>query len=425
MLTGKGMYIWKIKECDGGDIAKIVSRCVNAKFSHVLIKIANGVYGYNCLSVDKAKELADALKAVNIEPWGWQYVFGDDPVGEARTATRRMNETGCVGFVINAEQQYRDLPNNQAVALQYAQRLLFETPIALSSYRYPKLHGDLPWLEFLSVCDLIMPQVYWMQATNSADQLWQCVNEYSTFTDLPILPTGAAFCEHGWCPTNEEIIAFADEAKRLGLPGVNFWEYACSRKDGFWQTVRDLEYFEALPPFNACDGADLALSQIEELERYSFERFGRQSKELDTNAAKIKELQADIHALERWQVEMPTPGFLFEELDKIETNATEIELRIKAHDHNYDRIDDNAAEIDTLRQREIDHTREHNAEIERLGIASSNHFLRLLKQKNDIAELRELSAADGLAIKKLNKRIDELELQNNHTHHRWLRWIWK
>lgn len=268
MLTGKGIYVWRIADCDGGDTDKIVERCVNAKFSHVLIKIADGVVGYNWVdNVDKAKELAIKLKAKGIAPWGWQYVYGNDPVTEANVATRRMKETGCVGFVINAEHEYRDAPDGAIKANQYVNGLLFidEMPIALSTYRYPEVHPTFPYRTFLAFCNIVMPQVYWMEANNPAEQLLECICQYEKFTDLPIFPTGSAFAEHGWCPEIEEIKDFAQAARDCGLAGINFWEYACCRKDDLWQTVRDIVWdCEPEPPE---DEIDYILNELTLLKR--------------------------------------------------------------------------------------------------------------------------------------------------------------
>ena len=44
---GKGFYIWKIPSCEGGDPVKIAYTAHRAGLTHVLIKIANGIYDYN------------------------------------------------------------------------------------------------------------------------------------------------------------------------------------------------------------------------------------------------------------------------------------------------------------------------------------------------------------------------------------------
>jgi len=257
MVTGKGMYLWIIRNCEDGDISAIVAKAKRANLSHVIIKIADGATGFNYIDgIDKAKELADALKLEGIEPYGYQYIYGADPYGEAMTANRRMRETGCVGFVIDAEKEYRDSPSNKIDAQTYVDNFDFYTPITLATYRYPEIHPKLPYKIFLSVCTFVMPQVYWVEADNPVEQLDECIKQYRKFTDLPILPTGSAYCEWGWCADGKEIREFTNHALELGLPGVNFWEWSNTVSNGLWPVIRDLEWDAEPPtiPENDCCG---------------------------------------------------------------------------------------------------------------------------------------------------------------------------
>ena len=74
MLTGKGMFIWIIQNCHNGNINEIVDKAVKANYSHVLIKIANGIYSYNYdweKKIDLVPPLVQALKSKGIQAWGW------------------------------------------------------------------------------------------------------------------------------------------------------------------------------------------------------------------------------------------------------------------------------------------------------------------------------------------------------------------
>jgi hypothetical protein len=127
--------------------------------------------------------------------------------------------------------------------------LPLETPIALSSYRYPRLHRSLPWRAFLEHCDLAMPQVYWEQSHNPAQQLARCVREYSDPALVghvrPIVPTGAAYGAGGWRPTPQDLRAFLREAQRLHLPAANFysWDYAASQgQSDLWEAIAGYDW---------------------------------------------------------------------------------------------------------------------------------------------------------------------------------------
>jgi hypothetical protein len=254
-LQGKGCFIWKIKNCEGGDSALIAKKAKKAGLSHVLIKVANGIYSYNydwARKIDLVPPVAEALRSAGIEVWGWHYVYGSQPVSEARIAIRRVDELDLDGYVIDAESEYKG--SGKASAAKKFMRELTGginsgVPIALSSYRYPSLH-PIPWNEFLEKCDYNMPQVYWMQAHNPGAQLAQTLREYESPNikyHPPIIPVGAAFREHGWEPTTNEVVEFLDTARALNLTGANFWEwYACREvltpKGEMWNAIAEYNW---------------------------------------------------------------------------------------------------------------------------------------------------------------------------------------
>lgn len=244
-LTGKGFFIWQIPNCEDGDVEKIADLAKEAQLSHVLIKIADTKYRYQIYDgVDKAPALVDALRKRQIAVWGWQYVKGDDPIGEANQAIKRVKQFNLDGFVIDAEAEYKKEGKVNA-ARRYMMRLresLPDTPIALSSYRYPSIHGQIPWSEFLKGCDYNMPQVYWMQADNPGEQLRSCVRQFSELEPVrPVIPTGAAFRERGWEPTPEEVLEFLDTAQDLNLSAANLYSWDSCREHlpEVWELIRD------------------------------------------------------------------------------------------------------------------------------------------------------------------------------------------
>jgi hypothetical protein len=258
MLQGKGFFTWWLVNVESGSPQTIASLAVAANLTHVLIKVADGPFIYNVdrtTGHDYAVAVSQALRANGIQVWAWHYVYGDNPDGEASMAIRRCRDIQADGYVINAEQEYK-----RAGMRERARRMMTllraslpALPMALSSYRYPSLHPELPWREFLNGVDISMPQVYWMQATNPAQQLLRSVREYQAMTPYrPIVPTGAAFREHGWQPSVAEVLEFLNTAQSLNLPAVNFWEWSNARSGrlpGVWEAIRDFPYYgEPRPP---------------------------------------------------------------------------------------------------------------------------------------------------------------------------------
>jgi len=246
MLTGKGMFIWKIQECHNGSVSEIARISAVSKYSHVLIKVANGIYSYNYdweKKIDLVPPLVAALKSKGIQVWGWQYLYGDQPGLEAQKAISCIRELGVDGYVLDAEGHYKGKFNSAKTFMSQLTASVKDIPIALSSYRYPSFHPQLPWNEFLMKVDLNMPQVYWMFADNPGAQLEQSIAEFKNMKYTPpIFPTGAACTEQGWTPTLSEVKEFMNKTKELNLPGFNMWDWSSLHNHlpvTYYQAIRD------------------------------------------------------------------------------------------------------------------------------------------------------------------------------------------
>nr|MBI2905973.1 hypothetical protein [Chloroflexota bacterium] len=169
-LTGKGFFTWQLKNCEGANAEAIANKAQAANLSHAVVKVADTTfaYGYDSQNNDITAPVVRALHNRGMQVWGWHYVKGNDPAGEARAAVQRCQQLAVDGYVIDAEAEYKE-SGKSAAARTFMSALrasLPNLPIALSSYRYPSYHTTLPWREFLEKCDLNMPQVYWEQAHN-------------------------------------------------------------------------------------------------------------------------------------------------------------------------------------------------------------------------------------------------------------------
>jgi hypothetical protein len=261
-LEGKGFFTWKIPNCENGDASRIATRAREAGLSHLIVKIADGPTIYNGTwgdSKDYTTPVVKALREKDIKVWGWHYVYGDNPIGEANIAISRIRQYDLDGYVVDVEKEYK-ISGKKTAARQFMDRIRSALPdltIALSSYRYPSLHPQVPWTEFLEHCDINMPQVYWMKAHNPGDQLARCIREFQAKTPIrPIVPTGAAFRESGWKPTDTEVLEFCQKARELNLNAVNFWEWSDARSGnlpGVWDTIREYKWRQKDEPKDICE----------------------------------------------------------------------------------------------------------------------------------------------------------------------------
>jgi len=186
--------------------------------------------------------------------WGWQYIYGSNPLSEARKAIQRVNELKLDGFVVDAELEFEQ-PGKDIAARKYMSELrnaLPGIPIGISSYRFPSYHREFPYQEFLDYSDYVMPQVYWEQSHNPETQMIRTVREFQNIgCTLPIIPTGSAYSTGAWAATPEDATAFLHVCKKeLGIKAANFWvwEFTRSQLRPVWQAIQNYPWDSGPPP---------------------------------------------------------------------------------------------------------------------------------------------------------------------------------
>jgi len=235
---GKGLYVWKIEEMP----ANWEDEFQDMGISWVAVKIANGISSSNRRRMpDGSKHdtilgpFTEKAKAAGFLVYGWQYVYCYNPVDEAYKAYERVTKFELDGFIIDAEHQCY---GKHAQAVQYSTRLrihLPDTPIGLSTYRFPDQHPRLPYKEFLDICDFNAPQVYW-NAGKAGQELAESYEQYLEIKDLPFIPAGRAYYGEGFpMPTSREIVHFLNMAQSIGCPAAFFWS-----ADALWHRLKSL-----------------------------------------------------------------------------------------------------------------------------------------------------------------------------------------
>jgi hypothetical protein len=237
-LYGKGWFIWQISRCEGGSPDAIAQKAVDAGLTHVLLKVAERTFsfGLDQSGRDLVPPVVQALQGRGLQAWGWHYIYGDNPAAEAAIAVKRCTELGLDGYVLDAEAEYK-LPGRAVAARAFMSALragLPSLPVALSSFRYPAMHPQLPWQAFLEKCDVAMPQVYWEQSHNPEQQLDRSAAEFANQALVGFVrtyvPTGSAYSAGNWRASADEITRFLGKALSLSLPAANLysWDYSCS-----------------------------------------------------------------------------------------------------------------------------------------------------------------------------------------------------
>src|SRR4030042_1423357 len=233
----------KLINTQAQSIQKLTSSFANmakdAGFSWVAIKAADGTIHFNqgagpaWAQPDLLQAAINTLRAVGIKVLGWQYIYGANPLKqsiaaiEAQRAIENIERFDFDGWLIDPEKEYKR-SGAAAWADIYMTALRSScpnVPIGLCSYRFPSLHPEIPWHNFLRRCNFHAPQVYWIGAHNPGDQLRKSVRELQALANLPVVPVGAAYYDptFKWQPTVAELNELDRTAHELKLPGVTWW----------------------------------------------------------------------------------------------------------------------------------------------------------------------------------------------------------
>lgn len=239
--SGKGWFIWQIERIYNGNVSIIAQKAKEQNISWVSIKVCDGYGDYN---INLVQPLIDALTNVSIDVHGWGYTYLFNPIKEAQKAIEKVSQYKLKSFMVDAENEWKNKPNEAQSYMDTLRLGLPDTAIGLCSFRFPSLQSDFPWTQAVSKIDYHIPQVYWVTSHNPIDQLDRSVKELKLKKDVPVIPLGSAYkYEYGtWIPSEQELFDFNNEAEKLGLFGVGYYEWGDAIRAGIESYVGKLSW---------------------------------------------------------------------------------------------------------------------------------------------------------------------------------------
>jgi len=288
--SGKGMFIWMVSESAHGSLIDLAARAQEAGLSWVAIKTQNGG---RLFQEALAQGAVDAFRAIGVDVWGWGYLGGAPSLrtwgtaaDEARATVETMRRLGLSGFIIDAESEYKRAGSDGRAKTYIAgvRSTLPDLSLGFCSFRFPRLHPEIPWSTFLGACDFHMPQVYWQAAHNPREQLIESRRQLLALKDLPYIPVGSAYAEHGWAPTIQELDVFDQTARDIRLPGITWWSWqALDNHPDWWAAIAAHQWAPPGPP------APVPFSKLPEAKRWELvERGLKQQDILDADGVPVE-----------------------------------------------------------------------------------------------------------------------------------------
>jgi hypothetical protein len=200
-IEGKWAYVWQLSNILGGDLSLVVKALLDSGTTGVAIKAHNGSYAWSDPKY-RIFEFVDLCQKAGIRVVLWGYIYlRYNPIGEANAAGDMMDAIPYAdAYLIDAEGPAK---------LQWAQAKLFmaqlkrrikNRPLALNSYRFPKLHPELPWGTLRAGTHFDCPQVYYRNL-NPTKQLYASKAAFAAMSPkLPFIPAGDMYAEFGIKP---------------------------------------------------------------------------------------------------------------------------------------------------------------------------------------------------------------------------------
>jgi hypothetical protein len=229
-FDGTGVWIWVLGRSDGGDLTAIATRAHANGVRTVFLKSSDGT---NAWAQFSAQNVA-TLKAAGVHVCAWQYVYGDDPRGEAAVGAQAV-AAGADCLVIDAESEYE---GRYAQARTYISELRAAIgpayPVGLAGFPYVDYHPAFPYSVFLGPggAQFDLPQMYWRDIGTTVDQVYAHTWPLNRVYQRPIFPLGQLYND----PPPAEIARFRTLAAAYGASGTSWWDWQEATAGG-WQAL--------------------------------------------------------------------------------------------------------------------------------------------------------------------------------------------
>jgi Putative peptidoglycan binding domain len=218
-FRGDGMWIWQLAKSAGGDPVAIGAQARAAGIQTVFVKSSDGDTAWAQFS----PALVQALHAQGLRACAWQFVYGNDPAGEAAQGARAV-AAGADCLVIDAETSYE---GKYAAAQQYVAALRTAIgpgyPLGLTSFPYVDFHPRLPYSVFLAPggAQANLPQVYWKAIGGSVDAVSAKTWAHNRVYGTPVAPLGQTYQS----PRPDELERFRQVWASYGAGGLSWWSW--------------------------------------------------------------------------------------------------------------------------------------------------------------------------------------------------------
>jgi hypothetical protein len=229
-LTARAMWIWYVSRSSGGSLPGIISQAKRYGIKTLMIKSSDG----SSLWSQFSPPLISTLHAGGLRVCAWQYVYGADPVAEARLgAVAVKNGADCL--LIDAEGEYEGkYVEAQRYVTELRKRIGASFPVALAGFPYVDFHPAFPYSVFLGpgAAQYNVPQMYWKDIGVSVDSVYAHTYRFNRVWGRALYPLGQIYN----APPLAEVVRFRQLSVAYGAGGVSWWDWQEASAVG-WRAV--------------------------------------------------------------------------------------------------------------------------------------------------------------------------------------------
>jgi Putative peptidoglycan binding domain len=215
----RAMWIWELGSSNGGSVSSILATARQYKIQTLFIKAGDGS---NVWSQFNAQTVA-ALRARGLQVCAWQYVYGVNPLTEARVGAQAVSN-GADCLLIDAESEYEGRYVQAQTYVTELRKLIGPNfPVALAGFPYIDFHPAFPYSVFLGPggAQYNVPQMYWKDIGTTVDNVFAHTYAFNRIYGRPISPLGQVYNS----PPARQVVRFRQISRAYGALGVSWWDW--------------------------------------------------------------------------------------------------------------------------------------------------------------------------------------------------------
>lgn len=232
-IAGKGMWLWKYRQSEGGDAAAIVARARTAGLRQLWVRVGDSRDGF--YAADVLAELVPRAQRAGLAVIGWGFPFLHDPEADAAwsieaTAWRGPGGERLDGFSPDIELASEGVLLTERRITLYLGLLRAAAPDVLTVatvYRASdaRWNGSYPYRAIAPYVDAFAPMVYW-GCLEPGDATRESVERLASLRPVHVIGQGYDMAPDGGRagpPSGVETVRFLDVARRSGAVGASMW----------------------------------------------------------------------------------------------------------------------------------------------------------------------------------------------------------